>query len=170
MAQSYAQMQEQIAKLQNEAKALRQSEVAGVVSKIKEAIAAYELTEKDLFDARTSASRGRGNAARTAKYADGKGGQWGGRGPRPQWLREALASGRKLEDFAVGRAGPAASEAASSTRATPSPRAAKKAKKGKKGSRARYSDGVNSWSGFGRKPGWLVQALDSGKSLEDFRG
>jgi DNA-binding protein H-NS len=39
MAQSYAQMQEQIAKLQNEAKALRQSEVAGVVSKIKEAIA-----------------------------------------------------------------------------------------------------------------------------------
>src|SRR4051812_35048721 len=156
MAQSYEQMQEQIAKLQNEAQALRQSEVAGVVAKIKEAIAAYELTERDLFGGKTSSSRSRSAGSQTAKFTDGKGGQWGGRGPRPQWLREALASGRKLDDFAVGRSGTAASaDAGPSTRATPSSRAAKKAKKAKSGSRARYSDGVNNWSGFGRRPGWL---------------
>lgn len=26
---------------------------------------------------------------------------WGGRGPRPVWLREAIKSGKKLEDFKV---------------------------------------------------------------------
>jgi DNA-binding protein H-NS len=26
---------------------------------------------------------------------------WSGRGPRPVWLREALASGKKLEDFEI---------------------------------------------------------------------
>ena len=29
------------------------------------------------------------------------GNTWGGRGPRPQWLRDALANGKSLQDFAV---------------------------------------------------------------------
>jgi DNA-binding protein H-NS len=39
-------------------------------------------------------------AASIAAYSDGKGNAWGGRGPRPRWLKEALAAGAKLEEFA----------------------------------------------------------------------
>jgi DNA-binding protein H-NS len=35
------------------------------------------------------------------KYRDGEGNTWVGRGPRPQWLRDALANGKTLADFAV---------------------------------------------------------------------
>ncbi len=34
-------------------------------------------------------------------YRDEAGNSWVGRGKRPQWLRDALAAGRKLEDFKV---------------------------------------------------------------------
>ena len=51
MAKSLAQVNAQIAKLQREADALKAKEVAGVVSRIKEAIAIYGLTSADLFDA-----------------------------------------------------------------------------------------------------------------------
>jgi DNA-binding protein H-NS len=36
-----------------------------------------------------------------AKYSDGAGNNWSGRGPRPKWLKDAVAGGRKLESFAV---------------------------------------------------------------------
>jgi len=42
-----------------------------------------------------------GTSTRQAKYRNDTGGAWGGIGKRPQWLRDALAAGKKLEDFAV---------------------------------------------------------------------
>jgi DNA-binding protein H-NS len=36
-----------------------------------------------------------------AKFRDANGNSWVGRGPRPQWLRDALNSGKSLKDFAV---------------------------------------------------------------------
>lgn len=33
------------------------------------------------------------------KYADGSGHAWTGRGPRPAWLKEAIAQGKQLEEF-----------------------------------------------------------------------
>ncbi|HEY8946277.1 MAG TPA: H-NS histone family protein [Polyangiaceae bacterium] len=38
-----------------------------------------------------------------AKYADGKGNSWSGQGRRPKWLKDALAAGNALADFAVGQ-------------------------------------------------------------------
>ena len=32
-----------------------------------------------------------------------------------------------------------------------------------------YSDGVNTWSGFGPKPAWLKAALEAGKKLEELK-
>lgn len=37
-----------------------------------------------------------------AKFNAGSGNQWGGRGPRPAWLRNASAAGRTLASFAIG--------------------------------------------------------------------
>ncbi|WP_143044983.1 H-NS family nucleoid-associated regulatory protein [Variovorax sp. YR216] len=34
-------------------------------------------------------------------YSDGSGNTWGGWGKRPNWLREALGAGKRLEAFQV---------------------------------------------------------------------
>ena len=44
-------------------------------------------------------------AAKAVRFRDDSGNTWVGRGPRPQWLRDALASGNSLEDFEVGKVG-----------------------------------------------------------------
>ena len=116
MAKSYGEMVEQIEKLQAEANALKRKEMDSIIKRIREAISTYGLTAADLglkgagkrgrpagkttLAGRKSATKKTG-AARGAKFRDPSGNTWGGRGPRPQWLRDALASGRKLEDFAV---------------------------------------------------------------------
>lgn len=107
MAQTLAQITKQIEKLQKEADALRQSELKGVVDRIKVAISHYGLTPDQLGFGKTAV-----NSAKVAKsgapsskkavaprFANGEGQVWSGRGPRPHWLREALANGRSLEEF-----------------------------------------------------------------------
>jgi H-NS histone family protein len=51
---------------------------------------------------RQSALKGRKIAA---KYRDGSGNTWAGRGAQPVWLREKLKADAKLEDFAIHRSG-----------------------------------------------------------------
>lgn len=110
MAQTLAQITKQIEKLQKEADALRQAELKGVVDRIKVAISHYGLTADQLgfgkpalkraVAAKASAKSG-GNVA-GPRFANDKGQVWSGRGPRPLWLREALANGRSLEEFSTG--------------------------------------------------------------------
>ena len=112
MAKSYTQVMKQIETLSREAETLRKREIEGVVSRIREAIEIYGLTARDLGlsgaggaprkrSPQKSAAKRRGRPGSKVKYRDDAGNVWGGRGPRPQWLRSALASGKKLEDFAV---------------------------------------------------------------------
>jgi DNA-binding protein H-NS len=111
MSKTYSQLMKQIDSLQREAEEMKRKEIEGVVARIKEAIKAYGLTAADLgLVARVAqaakpgkkrAGRKPGKAAAAAKYRDEAGNTWGGRGPRPAWLREALAAGKQLSDFAV---------------------------------------------------------------------
>jgi DNA-binding protein H-NS len=162
---SYLQLQKQIEALQKQADSVRAEEIAGVIAKIKDAISTYDLSPQDLFGARAMVRKGRGVMGRTkssldAKYADGNGGTWVGRGPRPLWLREALAAGHSLEEFAIDGA------AASGVART----AGRKSSAKKTAKRTGYKDDAgNSWSGFGRQPAWLKEALASGKTLEDLQ-
>ncbi len=107
---TYADVVRQIEDLRAEADRLRKNEVEGVVTRIREAIAAYDLTAEDLFGTQARAARrqapGKKKASKkktdaptAAKYSDAEGNVWGGRGPRPQWLRNALGNGANLEDF-----------------------------------------------------------------------
>lgn len=102
MAQTYKQIAKQIAALQKEADRLREEEVKEVVERIKSTIAEYGLTAADLgfspFRPRAGAVKKRA-AGNAAKFRDDQGNTWGGRGPRPAWLREQIASGKALEDF-----------------------------------------------------------------------
>ena len=111
MATSYAQLQKQIEALQSQAAKVKSEEVAGVVKRIRDSVATYGLTPQDIFGSKAATPRakaagkkggGTGGAVAAAKYADGKGGIWGGRGKRPRWLQEALAAGKRLEDYLAG--------------------------------------------------------------------
>lgn len=166
MAQTYAQIQRQIDALQRQAETLRAREVDGVVQRIKEAISHYGLTADQLgFETAQSGatkSRKTSKALRdgggtAAAYSDGDGNTWGGRGPRPRWLRDALNAGKALEDFASSRSpkksAPSKSKPAGSKRKTAK----------------QYRDqNGNHWSGFGPKPGWLKNALAAGETLDKF--
>jgi DNA-binding protein H-NS len=111
MPKTYIEVQQQIEALQKEAEALKTAEKQGVIDRMKEAIVVYGITPEDLGfggsrgrSARAGKRRGAAPkakaATRVAPYGDAHGNSWGGRGPRPRWLKEALAGGSKLEDFA----------------------------------------------------------------------
>lgn len=111
MAKSLAQIQAAIKKLKQEAATVRQREVSGVVARIKEAIAHYGLTAKDLGLSTRSSPAGNGKTSRKAatrmrrsgtgvvKYRDEAGNTWTGHGRRPKWFTNALSSGRTEADL-----------------------------------------------------------------------
>lgn len=112
MSKTLAQLKKEIATLTREAEKLQRREVDDVVARIKQAIEAYGLTAADLglgaarrapkaAGKKAVAKRGRRKVNTDAKFRDDAGNVWGGRGPRPKWLREALAAGKQLTDFAV---------------------------------------------------------------------
>jgi DNA-binding protein H-NS len=116
MTKTYAQVVKQIETLKQEAEKLRRGEIDGVIARIREAISFYNLSAADLglaLKPKTSADKSvfpgkrkkRKSAAAKApavvKYTNGMGGNWGGIGKRPTWLRDALAAGKSLSDFAV---------------------------------------------------------------------
>ena len=113
---TYAEVLGQIESLQQEAQRLHRKEVQGVVARIRAAIDHYGLTAPDLGLGAAAPARMAGKAAtkkktacaaktskasKPVKYRDESGRGWGGIGKRPQWLRDALAAGRTLQDFAV---------------------------------------------------------------------
>ena len=58
-------------------------------------------TPKSAGKAKTGTGTGTG-AKVAAKYRNGATGEtWSGRGLQPRWLKAAMASGKKIEDFAV---------------------------------------------------------------------
>ena len=171
MAQTYKQIQKQIEQLQRQAEALRGSEIKGVVDRIKVAIAHYGLTAAHLgLDSTPKKATGKKTAKSSAQFSDGAGNVWSGRGPRPRWLRDALAAGRSIDEFRAGSNVKSKLASAIGQMEAAKPAAKAPAKKAKRApSKLNYSDGAgNSWTGRGPKPGWLKAALDDGKSLQDF--
>lgn len=119
MKKTYDQVVKQIENLQQEAEKLRRQEVDGVVARIRDAMQHYGLTAADLgvvakagaaapkAASKAAVKRGqkpgkaKSTAPREPKFRDEMGRTWGGVGKRPQWLRDALASGKTLQEFAV---------------------------------------------------------------------
>lgn len=114
MTKTYAQIVKQIEVLKADAEKVRRKEVDGVISRIRDAITVYKLSAEDLgFGAKKGApeaaaaapkKRAKSKAVKApavVKFRNDSGGTWGGRGKRPQWLRDALNGGKSLADFAV---------------------------------------------------------------------
>jgi DNA-binding protein H-NS len=95
----YKELQERIAALQKEAEEARQQEIAQVVVEIKTKMAEYGIRVEDLTPSRPKRRR---KPSGPAKYRDPATGMtWTGKGRAPGWLRQALAEGKKMEDFVV---------------------------------------------------------------------
>ena len=182
MAQTYSQIQAQIAKLQAGAERLRKAELAEVIARIRAAISAYSISPEDLFGGKSKKSPASKSAAGskpsskskskgdlTARFADDAGHSWVGRGPRPTWLREALEQGRELSEFAVQGSSALAPAVSSAPKASKKVADKTNGKAAKKQVAVKYRDGAgNSWTGRGSQPEWLKEAVATGKNSDEF--
>ena len=91
-----ASLEKQIAQAQRE-------ERGAAIAQIKALMAEHGLTAADLGTSRRAKAAPGGSGKKVAaKYRDkATGDTWSGRGLQPRWLKAALASGKKLADFAV---------------------------------------------------------------------
>jgi DNA-binding protein H-NS len=83
----------------------KKQERGEAIEKVKALMAEYGLSVADLGSrpAPARAKKGKSGGNKVApKYRNTSTGEtWSGRGLQPRWLKAALASGRKLSDFAV---------------------------------------------------------------------
>jgi DNA-binding protein H-NS len=166
MANTYLEIQAQIVKLQAEAEKLRREERFSVIERIKVAIENYGLTRSELFGNGVSnhGSMSKSKIDTTPRFGDSAGNTWVGRGPRPQWLRDALAGGRELADFAIDRL--SSTKSAVAIKVDPVPT---KWKAEKRFVAVKYRDGSDAWSGRGSRPKWLTAAIEGGRKIEQFQ-
>ena len=126
MAKTLTQIQAQISKLQAQADAIKAKERAQVVARIQDAITHYGITTDMLFgpkavvakpipgkravkgatqgaakDTGRSAVKAAKKAPAAAKFHDGAGHTWSGHGKRPNWYKDAIASGKTGDDLLI---------------------------------------------------------------------
>jgi DNA-binding protein H-NS len=98
-----AALEKQSADLDKQLQDARRAERAGVIAQVKSLMAEHGLSLSDLGSKAgskaPSASAGRKVAPKYRNSATGE--TWTGRGLQPKWVQAAVASGKKLEDFAI---------------------------------------------------------------------
>ena len=190
-SRTYAELTREIESLKTKAETVRKQEVAGVVARIKDAIAVYGLTAVDLgFSAElvpanaalaatapakarkaSKASLARDKPKLPAKYRDLSGNSWTGRGSRPKWLVAALAAGQTLEALALESPGPeTVADEGMSAKAVAEAAGKRPIRKTETtpASVPKYRDADgHAWSGRGPKPGWVKAVLAAGRTLEE---
>lgn len=97
------QLLDQKAALEKQIETTRKQAKSEAIAQVKSLMSEYGLTSADLTGKTVGkpASSVKGSKV-AAKYRNNSTGEsWSGRGLQPKWLKAALASGRKLEEFAV---------------------------------------------------------------------
>ena len=91
-----ADLERQIASAQTESR-------AKAIADVRALMAQHGLTAADLAASARKSTKPEGGTSRpvAAKYKDGSGNSWSGRGLKPKWLTAALAAGKKIEDFTI---------------------------------------------------------------------
>lgn len=84
--------------LDAEIERIRRAEKQEAIESIRALIATYKIDiARELGDKRAAAKT---SAGLPPKYRNSETGEtWTGRGPRPKWLKNALGSGKLLEEF-----------------------------------------------------------------------
>jgi DNA-binding protein H-NS len=87
--------------IEQEIEHTKKQERGDAVNKVRALMAEYGLTVADIGGKAAKAKSGGGGKV-PAKYRNtSTGDSWSGRGLQPRWLKAALASGKKLSDFAI---------------------------------------------------------------------
>ncbi len=99
---SYSDLINQAQALMAQAEQARKEELSKVVAEIKAKMKEYGITVADLGGTGRRASAGKTKSEAPAKYRGPNGELWsGGPGRRPQWVQDALAAGKSIEDYAI---------------------------------------------------------------------
>lgn len=99
---SLKELLEQKEALEREIERTKRQDRGEAIAKVRALMDEYGLTPADLVSKRAPKPRAGKGGKVAPKYRDGAtGNTWSGRGLQPNWLKAALASGRKLADFAV---------------------------------------------------------------------
>ena len=107
---NYLELRARGEKLLAEAEEMRVKELNDVIEDIKQKMKDYGLTAQDIGLSgsggarrkRSSSGPAKAKAKGKPKYRSPNGETWsGGRGRKPRWVTEALAKGKKIEDFAI---------------------------------------------------------------------
>ena len=103
---TYKEMQQQIAKLQQEAETLRRQEIASVVEDIRQKMIDYNIAITDLgfkIPQTGKGSKKDGTVSRgEPKYRDPVTGvTWTGKGKAPKWLKDYEAEGKSRQDYLI---------------------------------------------------------------------
>jgi len=97
---SVSELMAQKAAIEQQIIEVQRAERSGAVAKVRALMAEHGLSLSDLST--KSATPKRTGAKVAAKYRDAAtGSTWSGRGLQPKWLKQALASGKKISDFAI---------------------------------------------------------------------
>ncbi|MEI8033582.1 MAG: H-NS histone family protein [Chlorobiaceae bacterium] len=95
-----ADIKNQIAELERQAKQLVSSERKAVIAELREKMAQYGITAEELGK-KGKAPKSGPKAAPIVRYRKSDTETYSGRGPKPAWLKAVEAAGGKLEDFKV---------------------------------------------------------------------
>jgi len=88
------------ASLEKEIESTRRKERTDAIAKVKALMSEYGLSASDLTGKGSAKSGGTKGTKVAVKYRNkATGDTWSGRGLQPKWLKAALASGRKIEEF-----------------------------------------------------------------------
>jgi len=102
---TYAELKAQAEALLMQAEQVRKQELAAVIQEIKAKMKEYGLTAADLGASSVGGAKkaSKSTSAAPAKYRGPNGELWaGGLGRKPQWVKDALAQGKNLDDFLIG--------------------------------------------------------------------
>lgn len=96
------ELEKQAAELEKALADARRAERAGVIAQIKSLMTEHGLTVDDLAAKGSKAPTTAAGRKVAPKYKNSATGEtWTGRGLQPTWLKNAIAAGKKLEDFAL---------------------------------------------------------------------
>jgi DNA-binding protein H-NS len=99
---SLQELLEQKEALDREIERTKKQERADAIEKVRTLMAQYGLSVSDLAVRAAPKAKGKTGRKVAAKYRNTATGEtWSGRGLQPKWLKAALATGKKLGDFAV---------------------------------------------------------------------
>lgn len=104
MTESYHDVLKQIEKLQAKAAELRAKEVSAIITSVRATIERYKLTASDIgFDGSKARPKKQVTKSKTVRYRNDTNAEdtYGGKGPKPIWLKEKLNQGRTMKEFAV---------------------------------------------------------------------